>query len=94
MRSRNIIFRLHAIERMFQRQFSENDIRSVLASGEIVEDYPDDKPYPSQLILGWRGARPVHVVAAYNNTERQTIVITVYEPSLDQWEPGFMRRKL
>lgn len=86
-------FRVHAIRRMFQRQVSPADIRRVLATGEIIKDYPDDTPYPSRLVLGWCGSRPLHVVAADNKEDQETIIITVYEPDLDEWEPGFKKRK-
>jgi hypothetical protein len=39
-----LIFLVHAIQRMFQRQISEEDIRHVLTTGEIVESYPGDNP--------------------------------------------------
>ena len=87
-----IIFRTHAIKRMFQRRVDEKDVRSVLGTGEIIEVYPDDTPYPSRLILGWLGSRPLHVVAAENITDNETIVITVYEPEQDKWSPNFKRR--
>ncbi len=61
-----IIFRTHAIQRMFQRRVDEKDVRSVLETGEIIEIYSDDTPYPSRLILGWLGNRPLHIVAADN----------------------------
>lgn len=88
-----LIFRVHAIQRMFQRRISVDDVRQVLATGEVVEDYPNDTPYPSRLLLGWCGSRPIHVVAAENVAAQETIVITVYEPDLTQWEPGFKRRR-
>ncbi len=37
---------------MFQRNISTEDIRLVIALGEIIEDYPDDEPCPSALFLG------------------------------------------
>jgi hypothetical protein len=37
-----LVFRVHAIQRMFQRQTSEEDIHHVLAMGNIIESYPDD----------------------------------------------------
>jgi len=77
---------------MFQRRVDEKDVRSVLGTGEIIEVYPDDTPYPSRLILGWLGSRPLHVVAAENITDNETIVITVYEPEQDKWSPNFKRR--
>jgi len=38
------------------------DVLVTLNSGSIVEHYPEDTPFPSQLTLGWVGQRPVHVV--------------------------------
>jgi len=90
---KQLVFRIHAIQRMFQRRISEDDVRRVLTTGEIIENYPDDIPYPSELILGWCGSRPIHVVIANNADARESIVVTVYEPDPDQWEPGFRRRK-
>ena len=87
-----IIFRTHAIQRMFQRRVDEKDVRSVLETGEIIEVYPEDTPYPSRLILGWLESRPLHVVAADNIADNETIVITVYEPQQDKWSPNFKRR--
>jgi hypothetical protein len=88
-----LVFRVHAIVRMFERGISEEEVRETLKSGETIERYPDDSPYPSRLILGWRGGRPIHVVAADNVEEDETIVITVYEPDAALWEPDFRRRK-
>jgi hypothetical protein len=94
MTPRRIIFRIHAIQRMFQRSLNEDDVRAVLMAGEVIENYPDDTPYPSRLILGWRGSRPVHVVAADNAEDNATIVITVYEPDRDRWTDSFRRRQV
>jgi hypothetical protein len=88
-----LVFRVHAIQRMFKRRISKNDVRHVLATGEVVEDYPSDTPYPSRLILGWCETRPIHIVIADNAAEDETIVITVYEPDPNLWEPGFKRRR-
>jgi len=93
MTTKRLVFRTHAIRRMFQRRISPEEIRHVLETGVIVEEYPGDLPYPSRLVLGWHRTRPLHVVAADNPAEQETIVITVYEPDPDQWEPGFTRRK-
>jgi len=88
-----LVFRVHALKRMFQRQVTEREMRAVLSSGTVIEDYPADIPYPSHLILGWSGSRPLHVVAADNSEDRETVIITVYEPEPSQWEPDFVRRK-
>ena len=42
----------------------KSDVRHVLQTGEVIEEYPDDTPFPSYLILGFVGDRPFHVVVA------------------------------
>jgi len=93
MSANRLVFRVHAIQRMFQRRISKDDVRRVLESGETIETYPKDTPYPSRLMLGWCGPRPLHVVVADNMEDQERIVITVYEPDLTEWEQGFSRRK-
>ena len=88
-----LIFRAHALGRMFERRISADDVRNVLKSGSTIEEYPDDTPYPSRLVLGRAGGRPIHVVAARNDARCETIVVTVYEPDPDQWDAEYRRRK-
>lgn len=72
---------------------SASPIFEILTNGETTEIYPDDTPYPSRLVLGWLGSRPLHVVVADNAEAQETIVVTVYEPDPEQWETGFRRRR-
>ena len=88
-----LVFRVHAIQRMFERRITEDDVSHVLATGEVIESYENDTPYPSRLILGYCGSRPLHVVVADNQEDRETIVITAYEPEPAQWDSSFRRRK-
>lgn len=94
MNSRPLVFRIHAVQRMFERRISEESVRQVLQSGEMIEDYSDEMPRPGGLMLGKRGNRPLHVVMTENERDNELIVITVYEPKLSHWKPGFKNRKL
>lgn len=89
-----IIFRVHTVERMFEREIGLGDVRYVLQHGESIENYPGDKPYPSAVMLAWCGVRPLHVVMAYDKIVDETILITTYEPDPEQWETGFRTRRL
>lgn len=89
----HLVFRVHAVQRMAERTIEVVDVRHALDAGEVIADYPDDTPYPSRLVLGWRGTRPVHVVAADNHHDQVTVVITVYQPDPELWEPGFKTRR-
>jgi len=89
---RRVVWRLHALERMLKRSISRADVFSVLADGEMIEEYENDAPFPSALFMGWVGKRPVHVVAALDAT--QTLyVITAYEPDTEHFEGDFRRRR-
>ena len=94
MNSRPLVFRIHAVQRMFERKISEESVKQVLRSGEMIEDYSDEMPRPGGLMLGRRGNRPLHVVMTENERDNELIVITVYEPKLSHWKPGFKTRKL
>ncbi len=89
----SIIFRVHAVERMFERGISELDVRDVLENGEVIEAYPDNIPYPSRLLLGTCEGRPIHVLASDDLLERAVVIITVYEPDPSQWDASFKRRR-
>jgi hypothetical protein len=91
--NKKIIFRYHAILRMFERQISEADVSEVIVTGKVIENYPTDQPYPSCLKFAYSAGRPIHIVVADNSAEQSFIIITVYEPDLDTWEPGFERRR-
>jgi len=78
---------------MFQRWITLDDVRAVLAQGEVIEERPDDLPYQSRLVLGYAGGRALHIVVADNKQDDETIIVTIYEPEPAQWLPGFKRRR-
>ena len=87
-----IIITLHAAKRLEQRGIRSKDITDCIMSGEIIEQYPEDYPHPSCLILGDNGeAKPLHVVLGSNM--EQLWIITAYYPSLEKWESDFRTRK-
>ncbi len=89
----HLIYQRHAVERMALRGIREEEIEYVLHTGEVIEVYTDDTPYPSELLLGWSGNRPLHVVVAIDITIHKKMIITAYEPDPNQWEADFKRRK-
>lgn len=88
-----LVFTRHARKRILERGIRTDEIRGATDASTVVEEYPDDKPYPSRLVLGWARGRPLHLVLAGPTVEGDTILVTLYEPDPERWEPGFVRRR-
>ena len=88
-----LVFTRHARKRIFERGVRIDEILAALEAPTLVEDYPDEAPYPSRLVLGWARSRPLHLVLAGPTPEGDTIVVTLYEPDPQRWEAGFMKRR-
>ena len=88
---RHYLFSAHASDRAASRGIYSKEIESAIANGQVIEDYPDDKYGPSCLILGKTDTgRILHIQVSYPPKVK---VITVYEPSPDEWESDFKVRK-
>lgn len=86
-----LLFTDHAVRQMAKRSIMDTEAREALLSGQIIEEYPDDKYGPSCLIFGRTEAgRPLHIQCSL---PPQVRVITTYEPDPDEWEDDLIRRK-
>jgi hypothetical protein len=79
---------------MFERRIDDSMVRNVISRSEIIEKYPEDKPFPSVLLLGFSGKTPIHVVVGMDDILQRCYVITVYEPDPNLWEADFKKRKV
>jgi Domain of unknown function (DUF4258) len=87
------IFRVHAVQRMFERDVSVKKVLGALKTGETIEDYSSEMPEPSRLILGFQGRRPFHVVTSENLETNETTIITVYIPDPNKWKKDARSRR-
>jgi Domain of unknown function (DUF4258) len=78
---------------MFERAISPDEVRMALLTGEVIADYPDDTPYRSMLILAFIGGRPLHVVAARDDSTGRCYIITAYVADSALWGNDFRTRK-
>ena len=88
----NVLISEHAVMRFKQRDIKMKDIRYAINNGEIIEQYPDDYPYPSCLILGkTKSDEYIHIVMSDEGTMSR--IITTYYPDADKWSQDFRTRK-
>lgn len=84
----------HIFLRLVQRNISMEDVQNAILSGEIIEDYPNDYPFPSCLIFGYRKEHDIiHVVCAPNDDCTELWLITAYVPSNEKWLPDLKTRR-
>ncbi|MBI3795632.1 MAG: DUF4258 domain-containing protein [Deltaproteobacteria bacterium] len=80
-------FRLskHVVKRMDIRGRSLTEIQTVVVTGEVIRDYPNEKPYPEYLFLGYpHGPQdPCYVVVASNG---ETVLVTVHDYDPEVYE--------
>jgi Domain of unknown function (DUF4258) len=89
---KNIDWRKHVFQRMLERNITRENVKEVIAKGEMIEYNKNDKPFPSALFLKIINNRPIHVVVAYDE-KQNTHIITTYEPTLDIFEGDYKKRK-
>ncbi|HOT46593.1 MAG TPA: DUF4258 domain-containing protein [Spirochaetota bacterium] len=77
---------------MFERGINTHDVENVIQSWHVISEYPDDIPYPSYLLLGYKGPDPLHIVVGIDKENETCYIITVYKPDPELWVDGFSRR--
>jgi hypothetical protein len=85
-----VLYTSHARVEMEEEEFGsikEQEVFDAIQDCEIIEEYLDDKPYPSVLIYGkLKLSNPLHIVCAYSKEDDLAIIITVYRPNPDLWD--------
>ncbi|MEA2053817.1 MAG: DUF4258 domain-containing protein [Candidatus Thermoplasmatota archaeon] len=79
-------------EKLRKRRINTGEIEEAISRGEIIEDYPYDVRGASCLILGFTfKGKPLHIVCG--RVGEEIIIITVYEPSLSEWQEDLKIRR-
>lgn len=91
--AKKILVSHHARKEAEADRLKIDEICLSVRGGEIIKDYPDDKPYPSCLIYGSNDeGQPIHSVWGYNQETGWTVLITVYRPNPALWINWRIRR--
>ena len=86
-------FSKHAVDQSILRRISVLEIRDAVSTGEIIEDYPNDKYGPSCLIFEiTEDKRPLHIQCSH--PPRPLIkIVTIYETDEDLWVDYKVRKQ-
>jgi len=92
IKDKKIKWRIHATQRLIQRSIKRASVIQAILNGEIIEEYDQDFPFPSCLILGYdENSNPLHIVCSLG--QGFLWIITVYKPDLNKWKDDFKTRK-
>ena len=81
----------HGLKRMQARDITIADVKNCIMHGEIIEQYPDDYPYPSALIFGHAiDGKIIHVVCGI---DEEIYLITAYEPTTEKFMDDLKTRR-
>ena len=89
----NIEWHRHALERMMERGISRSEVKKVLLTGEVIEEYPSDYPFPSLLVLGKPEGKPLHVVVAFDKERKLLYIVTAYSPDVLHFLDDYKTRR-
>ena len=82
----------HILARLQERGIYPSDVKQCINTGRIIEQYPDDFPFPSCLVLGCSvNGKELHVVVGVG--DGLLWLVTAYYPDPAKWENNFSVRK-
>jgi len=87
-----IVISEHAKNRCRERNIKQKDIKYCVMSGEIIEQYSDDFPFPSCLIFG-RAADNRIIHAVISDEGESGSIITAYIPNTTKFKNDLKTRK-
>lgn len=64
---KRVRFRQHSAEMMIERNISKEEVYKTIVDGEFIEEYLNDKPFPSYLVF-YNGEQNLLHVVCYNNS--------------------------
>lgn len=94
IRGDRILVTDHADEEAQADRLSFDEVFTSALHGEVIEEYPDDSPYPSCLVYGNTfSGEPVHSVWGYDEETGWAALITTYRPDPSLWIDWRTRRR-
>ena len=83
---------MHALKRLDERAIGLAEVEAVLLEGEVVEQYPDDRPFPSALLSSSTSSgRTLFVVCALGEGHAHVITAHWLDPA--RWLDPRTRRE-
>jgi hypothetical protein len=92
---RRVKWTRHALNELVAEPVSVNDVEVALGQAEVIEEYPHLRRYlPDCLVLAFVSPdQPIHCVVALNEPQDYILIVTIYQPDVEEWEDDWKTRK-
>lgn len=86
------LIRAHVYDKCWQLDITWAEVEQLLDEGDVVEEAQNEGQIKRVRYLeGW--TRPLHIVEVVDDDQELIVYVTIYEPDLDRWQPGFRERR-
>ena len=93
LRRGRIFWTYHVNMRLSGRFIPRDSILKAVGNIEIIESYPNDKYFPSYLVLGRLGDDAFHVLVAVDVAGDNIRIVTAYRPDSAEWLDDMKTRR-
>ena len=93
VRERKLLWTYHVQMRLAGRSVPREVVLELAEDADIIESYPDDKYFPSYLVLTRHAGVVYHILFAADVPGSNVRVVTAYRPDLSKWEPDLRTRR-
>ena len=81
----------HAQERMGLRKITHTGLKYVVATGDVIEEHPDNQPDPKVLFMAHVQGEPLYVSCAFDGN--CVYIVTVHRYDAAKWRDPWTRRR-
>ncbi|MES0335584.1 MAG: DUF4258 domain-containing protein [Candidatus Magnetobacterium sp. LHC-1] len=92
--NRRIFWTHHVNVRLKERYIPAEAILSTLDSYEIIEEYDENRYFPSYLIYTEYRYEVIHILIAVDRENCNVRIVTSYKPTIKKWEIDFKTRRV
>ncbi len=70
IRQDRYVITTHVKQRMVLRRVTDEEMKQVVTTGDLIEEYPDATPFVKSLLMAEVGGEPLYVACAFDGRYR------------------------
>lgn len=88
-----ILLTAHVFDKLRSIDLGLAEFELMVNNGITIEETPLGSASRKEVVLLIAWVRPLHLVVVVDDELEEERIVTLYEPDLTRWRPGFRRRR-